>query len=256
MASQLHYQPFLNNKSGGLFITGTDTGVGKTIVAAALICALKARGLDVGVMKPAESGCHKNEKGSLVPEDALFLKAVAESTDSLQIINPYALEEPLAPALAAELAGVDIRIETIIAAYHTLAASHDIVIVEGAGGLLAPLAKEVRMLDLACTLKLPVLVVAKNVLGAINHTDLTVRVAQAAGVQIAGIVLNNPSPDAHLAARTNVASLQRWVTAQYLGEMPYLPTIDYDALRQVAEKNLKIDSLLKSLPRIHLGGHT
>lgn len=247
MASQRYHQPFLNNKSRGLFITGTDTGVGKTIVAAALICALKAHGLNVGVMKPAESGCHKNERGSLVPEDALFLKAVAESTDPLHLINPYAFEEPQAPALAAELAGVDIRIETIIAAYHALAASHDIVIVEGAGGLLAPLAKEVRMLDLACTLKLLVLVVAKNVLGAINHTDLAVRVAQAAGVQVAGIVLNNPSPDAHPATRTNAASLQRWVAVPYLGEVPYLPNMNYDSLRQVAEKNLKLDNLLKLL---------
>jgi len=233
--------------SRGLFITGTDTGVGKTVVAAALISALKAHGLNVGVMKPAESGCPRNEKGSLVPEDALFLKAVAESSDPLHLINPYAFEEPLTPALAAELAGIDILMETIIAAYHALATSHDVVVVEGAGGLLAPLAKEVRMLDLACTLKLPIVVVAKNALGVINHADLTVRVAQAAGVQVAGIVLNNPSPDAHPATRNNAASLQRWVKAQYLGEMPYLPTIDYNALRQVAEKNLKLDNLLKLL---------
>ena len=247
MAAQ--HQHYFSQKhiSRGLFITGTDTGVGKTVVVAALISALKSRGLDVGVMKPAESGCHRNEKGSLIPEDALFLKAVAKNTDPLHLVNPYTFEQPLAPALAAEMAGVDIRMETIIAAYNALAKSHDFMLVEGAGGLLAPLIKEERMLDLACALKLPILVVAKNVLGAINHADLTVRIAQAAGAQVVGIVLNNPYLDAHPATRTNATSIQRWVAVPFLGEMPYLSSMDYNSIGQAAEKHLKLDNLLKLL---------
>ena len=249
MAAQHRHYSSPKHTSRGLFITGTDTGVGKTVVAAALISALKARGLDIGVMKPAESGCPRDNKGALIPEDALFLKAVAESTDSPNLINPYAFEQPLAPALAAEMSGVDIRMETIIASYNALAQNHDLVIVEGAGGLLAPLTQKERMLDLACTLKMPILIVAKNVLGVINHADLTVRVAQGAGTQVAGIVLNHTSYDDHPAIRTNAASLQRWVAAPYLGEMPYLSSLDYNILGQTAENNLKLDSLLKSLVR-------
>lgn len=233
--------------SRGLFITGTDTGVGKTVVAAALISALKLRGLDIGIMKPAESGCPRNEKGTLIPEDAIFLKAVAEITDPLHLVNPYTFEQPLAPALAADMAGTDIRIETIISAYNTLAKSHDLMLIEGAGGLLAPLTKEERMLDLAYALKLPVLIVAKNELGVINHTDLTVRVAQAAGVQVAGIVLNNTCADTHPATHTNATSIQRWVAAPFLGEMPYLSSMDYNTIGQAAEKHLKFDNLLKLL---------
>src|SRR4030042_1987827 len=115
MAAQHRHYSSPKNTSCGLFITGTDTGVGKTVVAAALISALKARGLYLGVMKPVESGCPRDKKGALIPEDALFLKTVAESADSLNLINPYAFEQPLAPALAAETGGVDIRMATIIA---------------------------------------------------------------------------------------------------------------------------------------------
>ena len=247
MAEQHQHYFSKKHPSKGLFITGTDTGVGKTVVVAALISALKSRGIDVGIMKPAESGCHRNEKGSLIPEDALFLKALAENTDPLHLINPYTFEQPLTPALAAEMAGVDIRIETIIAAYNALSKSHDFILVEGAGGLLAPLTKEERMLGLACALKLPVLVVAKNILGAINHADLTVRIAQAAGVQVVGIILNNPSLDSHPATRTNATSIQRWVAVPYLGEMPYLSSMDYNTIGQAAEKHLKLDILFKSL---------
>jgi len=137
--------------------------------------------------------------------------------------------------------------DTIIAAYNALAKSHDFMLVEGAGGLLAPLTKEERMLDLACALKLPILIVAKNVLGAINHADLTVRIAQAAGAQVVGIILNNTCTDTHPATRTNATSIQRWVAVPYLGELPYLSSMDYNTIGHAAEKHLKLDSLLKSL---------
>jgi len=231
----------------GLFITGTDTGVGKTIVAAALVRALKTRGLDIGVMKPVESGCPRAGKNDLIPEDALLLKAAAGSTDSLDLINPYAFEQPLAPALAAEISGVKIREEKIISSYSTLAQNHELIVVEGAGGLLAPLTKDMRNLDLACALNIPVLIVAKNVLGVINHADLTVRVVKAAGAKIVGIILNHASYDRDTAIITNAASIKRWVNAIYLGEMPYLPELDYNLLGKTAENSLKLDILLNFL---------
>ena len=227
----------------GLFITGTDTGVGKTVVAAALALALKARGLKVGVMKPVESGCRRVD-GVLVPEDALFLQAAAGCQAPLEQINPYALERPVAPALAAELEGVSIEMPRIEAAYRALASSHDVVLVEGAGGLMAPLVADLRMLDLALALGLPALVVAHNALGVINHTSLTVRVARAAGLRIVGVVLSKVAPRGDTAALSNRASLERWGDAPLLGEVPHLPSLANESLRQAGEALLSHDAFL------------
>jgi len=135
------------NRSG-IFITGTNTGVGKTVVTAALTLALRDRGLRVGVMKPAETGCPE-EEGGLQPQDALFLRGISGCETPLEVINPYALREPLAPALAAEFDGVQIDLAHIRASYRRLENEHDIVLVEGAGGLLVPLTSSATMLDLA-----------------------------------------------------------------------------------------------------------
>ena len=228
---------------GGLFITGTDTGVGKTVVTAALALALRGRGLRVGVMKPVESGCPR-VNGTLLPQDAVFLREASGSTMPLELINPYALERPLAPALAAEMEGVSIQLDRIEAAYCTLASAHDFVLVEGAGGLLAPLTGELRMVELACALGLPVLVVARNVLGAINHASLTVEAARGAGLQVAGVVLNNPSPADGAAEGTNAASLRRWVSTPFLGEMSYLPSMEHQGLLRAAEAALAVGALV------------
>ena len=140
----------------GLFITGTDTGVGKTLVSTGLITLFKERGMQVGVMKPVESGCRR-ENGGLIPEDAILLKNAAESQEDLDIINPYALGAPLAPALAAEMEGVEIRLEVIQRAFEILSSRHDMVIVEGAGGFLVPIFGDFFMADLAKELDLPFL---------------------------------------------------------------------------------------------------
>src|SRR4030042_4169582 len=121
----------------GIFVTGTDTGVGKTLVAGGLPALFRENGIDVGVMKPVESGCPR-ENGILVPKDALFLKEMSGCQDGLDLINPYALEHPLAPALAADLERVEIRLEVIQEAYSILASRHNLVLVEGAGGVVCP----------------------------------------------------------------------------------------------------------------------
>ena len=229
----------------GVFITGTDTGVGKTVVAAGLSLALRAKGLKVGVMKPVESGC-KVIDGSLVGEDALFLKKAAGCNWAIEVVNPYALEQPLAPALAAELEGVSIMLEDIQSAYSTLASTHDIVIVEGVGGILVPLGSDLNNLDMALALGLSVLVVARNVLGVINHTALTVSAAQSAGLHVTGVILNNLSSDSDIATQTNRDSLQRWGRAPVLGEMPYLPSLDHESLRHAAESSY-LDELLREM---------
>ena len=159
--------------SRGFFITGTDTGVGKTLVACGLAVAFKEAGFKVGVMKPAESGC-RNEKGHLVPQDATFLKAAAGSNESIERICPYRLGVPVAPSVAAAHASIQIRPDFLVRLCHDMGATHDLMIVEGAGGLLVPLLSNYTYADLARELGLAVLVVVGNRLGAINHALLTV----------------------------------------------------------------------------------
>ena len=175
--------------SGGIFVTGTDTGVGKTIVAATLTRLLRLRGINVGVMKPVTSGC-REERGRLVSDDALLL-CMAAGLPCGDDIAPYLLREPLAPVEAARLDGVRIDAGRIKESYARLAASHEVVIVEGAGGLMVPLAEQMLTTDLIKFLDLPLLVVARANLGTVNHTLLTCFSARRLGLDVAGVVVNN-----------------------------------------------------------------
>lgn len=229
----------------GYFITGTDTGVGKTVVTALLACTLSKRGLRVGVMKPVETGCPR-EGDRLVPQDSLFLRQVSGCTAPQELVTPYTFAEPLAPAIAAELTGSTIEMKHIRRCYEQLLAEHDIVLVEGAGGLLVPLTAQLSMHDIAVELNLPVLVVACNKLGAINHTLLTVTVAHERS-QVLGIVLNHiQAPDKDLAMQTNADALRRWGKAPLLGQVPYMPIITAEALGYVGEQST-IGELLEAL---------
>jgi dethiobiotin synthetase len=212
-----------------MFVTGTDTDVGKTVVVGALAAAAHHCGVRIGVMKPVESGCPSRD-GRLVPRDALFARGMAGSDAPLSLVNPYALEHPLAPALAAEIEDVTIDLGRIATCYKTLAAEHTPMLVEGAGGLLAPLSGNLTMRDLAVYLGLPVLIVARNTLGAINHVALTVQSARAAGLDVLGIVLNRTTKGNDAATLTNSASLRRWGGAPLLAEMPFLTSLDSNTL--------------------------
>ena len=223
----------------GLFITGTDTGVGKTLVSVGLITLFKERGMHVGVMKPVESGCRR-EDGGLIPEDAILLKNAAESQDDLDIINPYALEAPLAPALAAEMEGVEIRLEVIQRAFEILTSRHDIVIVEGAGGFLVPVFGDYFMADLAKEWDLPLLVVTEPKLGIINHTLLTLAHARGREIPVLGIVMNRTSDQQGLAESLNADALKRWAKAHFLGSIPFMPGFDKEAIKTAVETNLNL----------------
>jgi len=193
----------------GIFITGTDTGVGKTYVGAGIAAALRAQGIDVGVMKPAETGC-STQRGSLVPRDAQLLMKAAGAYDPLDLVVPYRFRDPLAPAVAAELAGKNIAFKKILAAFRMLSEQHGFMLVEGAGGILVPLTGRSSYLDLAASLALPVLVVARPGLGTINHTLLTIAVLRARKITIAGIVINHcRKGKTGLSERTNPAVIER-----------------------------------------------
>lgn len=175
----------------GIFITGTDTGVGKTIVAATLARILTLKGIKTGVMKPVTSGCSTTSDGRRISEDAELLKWAANSTDSDELCAPYLLQEPIAPAEAAAMEGVRIDFGTIRGAFKVLSEQNDFTIVEGAGGLMVPLAGGFLISDLISQLEIPALVVARPNLGTINHTLLTTFTAKQLGIDVRGTIIAN-----------------------------------------------------------------
>lgn len=207
--------------SRGFFITGTDTGVGKTLVACGLAAAFRDAGYKVGVMKPAESGC-RNEKGRLVPQDATFLKAASGSREPIERICPYRLGVPAAPSVAAAHASVRIRPDFLLRLCQDMGAVHDLMLVEGAGGLMVPLVSTYTYADLARELGLTVLVVVGNRLGAINHALLTLEHAPCLNLKVSGYFLNDTESESTPAAATNAETLQEMTRVPCVGKIPFL----------------------------------
>ncbi len=183
-----------NALNKGFFITATDTNVGKTYVACAMARGMLEAGLKVGVMKPVETGCVSDESmpRGLRPSDALRLKEASQSEAPIELINPYCYSPPLAPNIAADEAGDSIKLSEIKNHFDNLAADSDIMVVEGAGGIMVPLNNNDKILNLMVMLNLPIIIVAPSRLGCINHTLLTYNTAISAGLTVAGIILNQP----------------------------------------------------------------
>jgi dethiobiotin synthetase len=209
----------------GLFITGTDTGVGKTFFTCALAALLRSYGYRVGVMKPAETGCLVKD-GQLFPDDAWRLKAASECAEPIDKICPYQLPEPLAPSIAAERAGVKIDVDRLLAVCSDISAKHDITLVEGAGGLMVPMVASFTYGDFARVAKLPIVVVAANRLGVINHLLLTLEHSSCKGLRVWGYVLNQATAELSLAAETNREALAGMTGVPCLGEMPFASDAD------------------------------
>lgn len=228
----------------GLFITGTDTGVGKTFVAGLLASLLRARGIDVGVMKPVETGCPWRD-GRLEPQDALYLKERAGAADPLDEICPYALEMPAAPSVAAEAAGVAIDLDRIAGWFRDLNARHQLTLVEGAGGLMVPLTDKADTTHLVQKLRIPILVVTRTSLGTINHTLLTCHWARQKRLSILGVVLNSSTGPPTPAEEANLEALAARLPTPLLGRIPYFPEASYDLSR--VQESLDMDGLLARL---------
>ncbi len=212
-------------KNRGVFITGTDTGVGKTIVAAALAKHMKSIGLSIGVMKPVTSGCSVVD-GALVSDDAELLIWAAESTDNRRDIAPFLLREPIAPSEAAAQDGVRIDHEVLTTAYEKLAAVHDLVIVEGSGGLMVPLIGGYLIADLIIKLNIPLIVVARPNLGTVNHTILTCYAARNLGIKIIGVIINNFPINPGKAEESAPHLISSLAGAPVLGVFPHIETVD------------------------------
>jgi dethiobiotin synthetase len=221
------------------FITGTDTGVGKTLITGGIAGALVERGLKVGVMKPVETGCYE-QNGDLFPADAMFLKEEVEPEVPLDIVNPYRFKEPLAPSVAARIEEVEIDLRKIKKCFLELSRGKDVVLVEGAGGLLVPLNHKKTSADLIKLLKLKLVVVAASRLGVLNHTLLTVRHAEELGIKVAGVIMNHPEPSADLSINYNMEELKR-LGVPIIGELPYLMEGE---LPKMVKERLDLDALV------------
>lgn len=228
----------------GFFITGTDTGVGKTVIAGALIKALRTRGLNVGAMKPVETGCSR-VGDVLYPSDGMFLKKIARMDETINHITPCCLETPVAPLVASEMEGVGIDVEVIKEEYSRLARSYGTMIVEGIGGLLVPIKRDYFVIDLIRELRLPVVVVANPSLGTINHTLLTVNYALNEGVRVSGLIINFSKPsDGSIAVQTNPGVLSKLSPVPLIGTFPYLSSLSDEVLERKSLKHLDIEVLL------------
>jgi dethiobiotin synthetase len=204
-------------RARGLFVTGTDTGVGKTVVAAALLRGLVADGLRAVGMKPVAAGI---EPGQAQNADVAALAAAGNVAAPRADVNPYAFAAPTAPHLAAARSGTAIDLDRIASAYGRLAAHADVVVVEGAGGALVPLARHFDMLDIAARLRLPVLLVVGIRLGCLNHALLTTLAISTRGLRLAGWVANRI--DASMAeAQSNVDTLARRLPAPLIADLPW-----------------------------------
>jgi dethiobiotin synthetase len=201
--------------NAGIFITGTDTGVGKTYVTAALLAELRRRGVRAAAFKPIACGAGGRR-------DAEIYAELMNHEQPLDAINPIYLSHPLAPSVAAKLERKRIDMRRVGVAYRRLAADYPIVLIEGAGGLLVPIRENYFVADMAKTLGLPLLVVARLGLGTINHSLLTVRAARAIGLKVRGMVLNDTVGGKRgLAAKTNIEAVPELCGVPLLGVMPH-----------------------------------
>lgn len=228
----------MSELSKGIFVTGTDTGVGKTMVTAAIAWNLKQAGRSVAVMKPVQTGTIVSG-----PTDIEFVQEVLGSDHQIDVACPFSFPDPVAPLVASMLAGERIQIDKIIESYNQLSANNDFVIVEGAGGLLVPILEDYFMSDLALDLDLPLLIVSRPNLGTINHSLLTIESAEKKGLEVAGVVISNFPWDPGIPEQTNPELLLSMTGVSLLGILPNSNSLsvekgDVGNLRELASSGL------------------
>jgi dethiobiotin synthetase len=228
----------------GCFVTGTDTGVGKTWVALGLMAALRERGLSVAAMKPIASGCQRTSEGLRNP-DAVRIMVQASQPLPYEWVNPYGFEPAIAPHVAAREAGVDITLDTVIAAYQKLVARAQFIVVEGVGGWRVPINDHQGVWDLARQLGDPVILVVGLRLGCINHALLTAETIVADGLSLAGWIANQIDPYYERAGAT-LDTLAVRIEAPMLAYIPWLESENVPVIASYLKGCL--DQLIEAIP--------
>lgn len=227
-----------------IFVTATDTDIGKTVIASAIALGIMGRGINCGVMKPVQ--CAGN--------DASVLKTISQAEDSLEVINPFFFRRPLSPHLAAGLEGQRISIRKIMRCYQMLIERHEFLVVEGAGGLLVPVSEKFLIADMIKELNLEIVIVAKAGLGTINHTLLTIEAAERRGIGVIGVIFNqNSKGPITVCEKDNPLIIHKVSKIRNLGFVPFLQLRTKKTylkeLRHIAKK-IDINSILNAESRV------
>jgi dethiobiotin synthetase len=231
-------------KHKGVFITGTDTGVGKTLIAGAIAKILSQKGKKIGVFKPVATGCKKTKK-ALLSEDAQFLAHCANSKSGLDLVNPVTFKTPAAPFACEKAENKKVDFKRIADAYNKICQNSDFIIVEGIGGVKVPITDRFNVLDLAKAFKLPVVIVARSKLGTINHTLLTIDAIRSAGLLLAGVVINGyDEKTKDFAEKTNAKIIEK------LGKVKILAVVTFDDKTNM-KKFIIGQKVLKSLKKVN-----
>ncbi len=229
----------------GIFVTGSDTGVGKSVIAGAIAAVVKAHGVDTGVMKPFATGA-KELHGKLVSEDVEFLKKMIETEEDDDLVNPIRFKPALAPTIAASKSGVSIDLDKIWNAYEVLKGKHDFVVVEGIGGLMVPINDTLFVADMVRKMDLPLVIVSKHCLGAINHTLLTLEYAKCKNLRIKGIVINMLKNDDGF-----IHEIGKYSSVPILGAIPFNDNVSvedcaFDDIVECFRKEVNISKIMRS----------
>ena len=223
----------IQTKYRGVFVTGTDTSVGKTMVAAGLVGLLKKEGIDVGVMKPVASGAIECDSGQLISQDVEMLVRFSGAKDSWELINPYCLATPVTPALAAKIEGIGIDLDRIKQCFEAISVEHKFIVVEGAGGVMTPLSDNLVVADLIRFLDLPAIIVSRPDQGTINHTLLTIECLRNRQLKALGFFFNRFPDFPNLAESTNAEIVTTVSGVPHLGSV--LELGDFFSQQQVTE---------------------
>jgi dethiobiotin synthetase len=227
----------------GIFVTGTDTGVGKTIISSGLAAVLKDYMVDVGVFKPMISGISRQDSES----DTSILKRMSATPLSLEEISPFHYKEPLAPYAAQQLEGTSVQITEVLAYWEKIKERHDFFIVEGAGGISVPLGENFLVSHLITALELPIIIVARPHLGTVNHTFLTVQYAKELGLDVLGVVINGMSDRPSLAERTNPKLIEELCEVPILGVIPTLSKVTDEYVTNMVREQVDISRILTKM---------
>ena len=224
-----------------LFISGTDTDVGKTYITAGLAVTLRKMGLDVGVMKPFAAGTA--QKKGFKSEDIEILSKAAQVNDPENLVNPQFFKIPASPYTAWKKLKIKPKIPTVLTNFKKLSKLHDLMLVEGMGGIMTPILKNYFITDLIKEMKIPTIIVTRSKIGTINHTVMTIKMCEKYKIPIKGIIINNF--DKGYAVKELTRDLQNLTGVKVLGSIPFLNNLSDDSLYRIFKQNIDFKLLLQ-----------
>ena len=226
----------------GLFVTGTDTDVGKTFVTAGIAVALKNMGKDVGIMKPFAAGTP--QKTGYKSEDVQLLAKAAQTDDAEDLVNPYFFQIPASPFTASKNLGIEFNVKTVLDSFKQLSTLHDILLVEGIGGVMTPILKDYFVTNLIKEMNLETILITSSRIGTVNHTIMTCKMCQNYGIKIRGIIINILDSKGYPIDILK-RDLEELTNIPVIGSIPYMEDFDLEKLSQIITNNISLESLFK-----------